>query len=78
VVAQFDGRQMSTERGALLLRMVDRKIGLLKHVMVCVLMEIAVLSLLYRTTRSDEALRGRLVELARKKRRFGYRRLHIR
>ena len=36
-MAQFDGRQMSTERGALLLRMVDRKIGLLKHVMVCVL-----------------------------------------
>jgi putative transposase len=44
---------------------------------VCELMEIAVSSFRYRTTRSDEALRERLVELARKKPRFGYRRLHI-
>src|SRR2546430_15350510 len=40
-------------------------------------MEIAVSSFRYRTTRSDEALRARLVELARKKPRWGYRRLHI-
>jgi putative transposase len=40
-------------------------------------MEIAVSSFRYRSTRSDEALRERLVELARKKPRFGYRRLHI-
>ncbi len=44
---------------------------------VCGLMEIAVSSFRYRTTRSDEALRERLVELARKKPRFGYRRLHV-
>ena len=44
---------------------------------VCGLMEIAVSSFRYRTTRSDEALRARLVELARKKPRWGYRRLHI-
>jgi putative transposase len=44
---------------------------------VCGLMEIAVSSFRYRSKRSDEALRERLVELARKKPRFGYRRLHI-
>lgn len=35
VVAQFDGAQMSTEGGALLLREADRKIGLLKRVARC-------------------------------------------
>src|SRR5256886_14476473 len=40
-------------------------------------MEIVVSSFRYRTTRSDEAVRARLVELARKKPRWGYRRLHI-
>ena len=44
---------------------------------VCGLMEIAVSSFRYRSTRSDSALRERLVELARKKPRFGYRRLHV-
>jgi putative transposase len=44
---------------------------------VCGLMGIAVASYRYRTTRSDEPLRTKLVELARKKPRFGYRRLHI-
>ena len=44
---------------------------------VCGLMQIAVSSFRYRSTRSDEELRERLVELARKKPRFGYRRLHI-
>jgi putative transposase len=44
---------------------------------VCGLMQIAVSSFRYRSTRSDVALRERLVELARKKPRFGYRRLHI-
>lgn len=44
---------------------------------VCGLMEIAVSSYRYRRTRSDEALHARLVELARKKPRFGYRRLHV-
>jgi putative transposase len=43
----------------------------------CGLMEIAVCSYRYRSTRSDAALRERLVELARKKPRWGYRRLHI-
>jgi hypothetical protein len=32
---------------------------------------------LYETRRSDEPLRTRLVELAREKPRFGYRRLHV-
>ena len=41
------------------------------------LMLIAVSSYRYRSTRSDAALRERLVELARKKPRWGYRRLHI-
>jgi putative transposase len=40
-------------------------------------MQIAVSSYRYRSTRSDAALRERLVELARKKPRWGYRRLHI-
>lgn len=44
---------------------------------VCGLMQVAVSSFRYRTTRSDEALRERLVELARKKPRWGYRRLHV-
>ncbi len=35
VVAQFDGRQTSTEGGALLLRAADRKIGLLRRVGRC-------------------------------------------
>ena len=43
----------------------------------CGLMQIAVSSFRYRSTRSDEELRGQLVELARQKPRFGYRRLHI-
>lgn len=43
----------------------------------CELMQIAVSSYRYRSTRSDAALRERLVELARKKPRWGYRRLHI-
>ena len=43
----------------------------------CGLLQIAVSSCRYQSTRSDEALRGRLVELARQKPRFGYRRLHI-
>jgi putative transposase len=40
-------------------------------------MGMAVASYRYQTTRSDEPLRTRLVELAREKPRFGYRRLHI-
>ena len=44
---------------------------------VCGLLQIAVSSFRYRTTRSDAALRERLVELARKKPRFGYRGLHV-
>lgn len=43
----------------------------------CGLMQIAVSSYRYRSSRSDAALRERLVELARKKPRWGYRRLHI-
>jgi hypothetical protein len=35
VEASFDGRQMTTDGGALLLRAVDRKIGLLKRVAAC-------------------------------------------
>jgi hypothetical protein len=45
---------------------------------VCGLMGIAVASYHYRTSRSDELLRGQLVELAREKPRFGYRRLGMR
>ena len=44
---------------------------------VCGLMGMAVASYRYRTTRSDEPLRTQLVELAREKPRFGYRRLHV-
>ncbi len=44
---------------------------------VCGLMGMAVASYRYRTRRSDEPLRTQLVELAREKPRFGYRRLHV-
>lgn len=44
---------------------------------VCGLMGMAVASYRYRTTRTDEPLRTKLVELAREKPRFGYRRLHV-
>ena len=44
---------------------------------VCGLMGMAVASYRYRTTGSDEPLRTQLVELARSKPRFGYRRLHV-
>jgi putative transposase len=40
-------------------------------------MGIAVASYRYQTKRSDEPVRTRLVELAREKPRFGYRRLHV-
>lgn len=43
----------------------------------CRLMEMAVSSYRYRRRRCDEPLRSRLVELAREKPRFGYRRLHV-
>jgi hypothetical protein len=43
----------------------------------CGLMTMAVSSYRYETRRSDEPLRTRLVELAREKPRFGYRRLHV-
>jgi putative transposase len=43
----------------------------------CGVMTMAVSSYRYETTRSDEPLRGRLVELARSKPRFGYRRPHV-
>lgn len=43
----------------------------------CGLLTIAVSSFRYRSRRSDEELRERLVELAREKPRFGYRRLHV-
>lgn len=42
----------------------------------CGLMQIAVSSFRYRSTRNDEQLRAKLVELARKKPRYGYRLLH--
>jgi putative transposase len=44
---------------------------------VCGLMGIAVTSYRYQTRRSDERLRTQLVELAREKPRFGYRRLQV-
>ena len=44
---------------------------------VCGLMGMAVSSYRYQTTRCDDQLRTRLVELAREKPRFGYRRLHV-
>jgi len=43
----------------------------------CRLMTMAVSSYRYQSRRSDEPLRTRLVELAREKPRFGYRRLHV-
>jgi len=43
----------------------------------CLLMTLAVSSYRYRARRCDEGLRMRLVELAREKPRFGYRRLHV-
>ena len=43
----------------------------------CGLMALAVSSYRYRTCRSDEPLRTRLIGLAREKPRFGYRRLHV-
>ena len=44
----------------------------------CGLMVMAVSSYRYQTRRTDEPLRTPLVELAREKPRFGYRRLHVR
>jgi len=43
----------------------------------CGLMMLAVTTYRYRSQRSDEPLRTKLVELAREKPRFGYRRLHV-
>lgn len=43
----------------------------------CGLLSIAVVSFRYRSRRCDEPLRERLVELAREKPRYGYRRLHV-
>ena len=43
----------------------------------CGLLTMAVSSYRYQSRRSDEELRRRLVELAREKPRFGYRRLHV-
>ena len=43
----------------------------------CGLLTMAVSSYRYQTTRCDDELRVRLVELAREKPRFGYRRLHV-
>jgi putative transposase len=43
----------------------------------CRLMMLAVTTYRYRSQRSDEPLRTRLVELAGEKPRFGYRRLHV-
>lgn len=43
----------------------------------CGLLGIAVSSFRYRSVRNDEDLRDRLVELARDKPRYGYRRLHV-
>ena len=44
---------------------------------VCELMEIARTTFRYRSCRDDSWLRERLLELAREKPRFGYRRLHV-
>lgn len=44
---------------------------------VCGLIGMAVASYRYQTTRRDEPLRTQLVELARAKPRFGYRRLQV-
>ena len=43
----------------------------------CAVLTLAVSSCRYQSRRSDEGLRARLVELAREKPRFGYRRLHV-
>ena len=43
----------------------------------CGLLTVAVSTYRYQTRRSDEPLRTKLVELARAKPRFGYRRLHV-
>jgi putative transposase len=43
----------------------------------CRLMMLAVTTYRYRSQRTDEPLRTKLVELAREKPRFGYRRLHV-
>ena len=43
----------------------------------CALLQVAVSSCRYQTRCSDEPLRTQLVELAREKPRFGYRRLHV-
>jgi putative transposase len=43
----------------------------------CRVMRMAVTTYRYRSQRSDEPLRTKLVELAREKPRFGYRRLHV-
>jgi len=43
----------------------------------CGLLDVAVSSYRYQPRRSDEPLRTQLVELAREKPRFGYRRLHV-
>jgi putative transposase len=43
----------------------------------CSLLMLAVSSYRYESRRSDEPLRSQLVELAREKPRFGYRRLHV-
>jgi hypothetical protein len=43
----------------------------------CALMLLAAGTYRYRSRRSDEPLRTRLVELARETPRFGYRRLHV-
>jgi putative transposase len=43
----------------------------------CALMAVATGTYRYRSQRTDEPLRTRLVELAREKPRFGYRRLHV-
>ncbi len=52
VVARFDGSQMTTDGGALLLRAVDRKIGLLKRVTGC-----------FRDAREPERVEHSLPEL---------------
>ena len=43
----------------------------------CALMSVAVGTYRYQTRRTDEPLRTKLVELAREKPRYGYRRLHV-
>jgi putative transposase len=44
---------------------------------ICELMEISRMSYRYRSRRDDSGLRERLLELAREKPRYGYRRLHV-